>query len=397
MKVAVCISGQLRSFRRTYKSLLDNLIHPNSADVFVHAWDKKGFTNKLALLLPDGFSIRLPSVYHHDLSDSDRSLGLDRCKLEKDFPCLYQAVQSAIRPSEMVAKADLQLIYQTHQCEVEEYNPAMFRELEDPVLSKSSDVPSIAKSMFPMYYKIWACDMLRRRSEAEAKSNYDIVVRVRPDFLFPAPLVLGDIHVRPNTFYGLYNQMYIDAGVQGQLLNDQFFIGDSLSMAAICDLWKCLGEVALSTQVSAEHILLHYVGKNLSFDTEEYKPQRLPERCDDKLEFRDMLEVLPNDILRARRLGLDISFLNGCVADACVHEASRVYVYEGYEALQAFSDSVSCEKRIHIEPPYLILAKACLDMGDVLKARFLLVKAIVNCQDYAMPDLFRHLFARFTP
>ena len=38
MKVAVCLSGHFRSFNRTYNSIINNLIAPNLADVFIAAW-----------------------------------------------------------------------------------------------------------------------------------------------------------------------------------------------------------------------------------------------------------------------------------------------------------------------------------------------------------------------
>ena len=39
MKVAVCLSGQLRSFVRSRDSLFKNIIDPTDADLFVYGWD----------------------------------------------------------------------------------------------------------------------------------------------------------------------------------------------------------------------------------------------------------------------------------------------------------------------------------------------------------------------
>ena len=38
MRVALCLSGQMRSFERTFDSINENLIKPNNADVFIHSW-----------------------------------------------------------------------------------------------------------------------------------------------------------------------------------------------------------------------------------------------------------------------------------------------------------------------------------------------------------------------
>ena len=39
MKVAVCLSGQLRSWKDCHESLFNNIIHPTDADLYVYAWD----------------------------------------------------------------------------------------------------------------------------------------------------------------------------------------------------------------------------------------------------------------------------------------------------------------------------------------------------------------------
>jgi len=38
MKTAVCISGQPRCWEKGYDSIYNNIIKPNNADVFIHAW-----------------------------------------------------------------------------------------------------------------------------------------------------------------------------------------------------------------------------------------------------------------------------------------------------------------------------------------------------------------------
>lgn len=39
MKAAICLSGQLRNFKDCYESLLENIIRPTNADVYVYAWN----------------------------------------------------------------------------------------------------------------------------------------------------------------------------------------------------------------------------------------------------------------------------------------------------------------------------------------------------------------------
>ena len=42
LKVAIMLTGHLRTFEKTYPTILKNLILPLSADVFIHTWDKVG-------------------------------------------------------------------------------------------------------------------------------------------------------------------------------------------------------------------------------------------------------------------------------------------------------------------------------------------------------------------
>ena len=46
MKAALCISGELRSYDKTYAELKNNIIDPLGADVFVYSWDAVKGTRK---------------------------------------------------------------------------------------------------------------------------------------------------------------------------------------------------------------------------------------------------------------------------------------------------------------------------------------------------------------
>ena len=46
IKVAVCLSGALRSFKDIYLSLYKNIIEPYDADVFMHCWVRGKMSKK---------------------------------------------------------------------------------------------------------------------------------------------------------------------------------------------------------------------------------------------------------------------------------------------------------------------------------------------------------------
>ena len=41
-KIALCLSGYLRTFEECYPSILKNIIADNDVDIFIHTYDKIG-------------------------------------------------------------------------------------------------------------------------------------------------------------------------------------------------------------------------------------------------------------------------------------------------------------------------------------------------------------------
>lgn len=44
MRTAILLSGHMRTYKDCYKSLLENLVKPYGADVFVSTWDTLGYS-----------------------------------------------------------------------------------------------------------------------------------------------------------------------------------------------------------------------------------------------------------------------------------------------------------------------------------------------------------------
>jgi hypothetical protein len=53
MRVAVCISGELRTYKENYESLKKNILDPYDADVFLSSWNTTSaqdkYNNKITL------------------------------------------------------------------------------------------------------------------------------------------------------------------------------------------------------------------------------------------------------------------------------------------------------------------------------------------------------------
>jgi hypothetical protein len=224
----------MRTYRKTHRSLIDNLIRPTDADVFVHTWDTAGNTNKLILFLPAGFHLKLPQSYFHAPPDL---LSGQTCAFERAMPNLYRELQTIASADESVTVAEIDELYHPVDRVVEAFDPGMFdRYLNIPELKNLHADPA-ALNAVPMFYKIAACDLLRRKHERLFHTTYDLVIRTRPDMRFFAPVRLTAEHAA-GKLLTLRNPNYELLGVTDALSNDMFFVGDSETMTYTADLWS---------------------------------------------------------------------------------------------------------------------------------------------------------------
>ena len=138
MRIAICISGFLRTYRYCFKQLFDNVLYDkkNQYDFFIHTWDSLGFSK--------GWCFDI------DFSDS-----LD-----------LEHVKSVYNPKKIV---------------VENLNNVKLPELRKNAVVKQGLDPSRSISMFR---KIYECNELKKQFEKENGFLYDFVVRTRGDLRF---------------------------------------------------------------------------------------------------------------------------------------------------------------------------------------------------------------------
>jgi SAM-dependent methyltransferase len=122
MRVAICLSGHLRTFKETFESLRANILSRLNCDIFVHSWNDAG-TNLQAIR-------KLYELY---------------------------------RPVKCVMENKIVFNNKTH--------PLSFKTDHD-------------KNIISMFYKIKACNDLKSQYEKENNFKYDIVFRCRFDALY---------------------------------------------------------------------------------------------------------------------------------------------------------------------------------------------------------------------
>jgi hypothetical protein len=198
MRVALCISGHLRSYTKTLPSIITNLIKKYNPDIFISTWSSPGFwsNNK--------------SVYGVS----------NRCKIfdKKDF----DKIKTLLKPKEF---------------EIEELTEDLalrFIKEADHIISTRPQPPKYRwgkkQNIIGMYYKINKCNELKKKYENKHNFKYDLVIRTRPDIIINN---CENLEPKKNTIL-IYNQ--------GNDINfhigDLFFAGPSDVMDRICGLYS---------------------------------------------------------------------------------------------------------------------------------------------------------------
>jgi hypothetical protein len=130
--------------------------------------------------------------------------------------------------------------------------------------NKIEPIDNYNYSMVRMFNRIYMCDMLRVIYENNTVNKYDVVIRMRPDLIFPENIPLKYINnVKPNSIY-IPNQRFNTTMNQ---LNDQFAIGDSNSMMKYAECYKfMLYNTDTKSQCTGEKILYNYIRNNNLLD-----------------------------------------------------------------------------------------------------------------------------------
>jgi len=188
MKVALCISGQLRSFARCFPTIKKFLIDPLNADVFMHVWTK---------------------TKRRDLLQKFKSC-LDDTSLEK---ALELAKPVSWVAEEYTPEIESMLMDRYDTREIIQNTPQQRR---DYILSATG-----------MFHKIWCANELKKEYEKSNGFKYDLVIRARPDFLFGSSLSEEDINnaLTENTIVNQLDNYAIKTGH-----NDKFCVGRSDTM-----------------------------------------------------------------------------------------------------------------------------------------------------------------------
>lgn len=191
--IALCISGQMRTYRKCYGFLMENIINPLEPDIFIHTWREQGGTTKADIDVAD----------YYDPVTEQR---LDR---------LYSPIAA----------------------HVEDFDDEYFTQKDGVAIPKKlKEETNHWKGNIPLFYKMYACNELKSRHENRNGFEYDIVIKIRPDLIVSEPIP-EKVFNEPNTLW--HSEYGIDTTMQ---VSDKFAISSSENIDYYTSVWEHLND-----------------------------------------------------------------------------------------------------------------------------------------------------------
>lgn len=221
MKVALCISGLPRSFKRTSESIYDNIINILKPDIFISTWDFKQTRDKQ---LQDGNLDEFYDFYEPKAFESE--IWTD--KTNEQF-----------------------------------FNYSYFKN------KYSRYIFNFPQSSGAMFYKIYKANLLKSSFESINNFKYDLVIRLRSDLLFKNKINLNEVdYAAQSDSIFLRTDTEHDASYSNRdWIYDQFAFGSSKSMDAYSNTFLNLDKIIINNPRLEPEIMLR---ENLKFENINY-------------------------------------------------------------------------------------------------------------------------------
>lgn len=187
-RIAVCISGQLRTWKKTIKTWRPFIKNEHHVDVFVHTWDFNSVSTKI----------------NHDGT-----------KTEKISTDELEEFSSLISPCKMMVES------------------------EKSFLPMSSTQAMQHPAHLSQFYGIMMASRLKRQHEISERFMYDIVIRVRPDLFFESNVAIIMKKIKEGCFNGFDLSW---EGFNGKI-SDMFWITSSIFHDIAADTYINLGVI----------------------------------------------------------------------------------------------------------------------------------------------------------
>jgi len=194
-RVAVCISGQPRAAKETFHFIMNNIIRPNNADVFIHM----------------NYNPSEPYIEksHADNGRCNLEPGIDKWVLDNYKPIRAMVELPRDYKNSIIGISDKRLANHKKMNAHKNWTNEQHREY-------------ITRQMYNMYYSIYKVNELKELYILETGSRYDYVFRLRFDILPRDVIQARDYN--PNFIY------YLDINQPNALISDWINFGSNAIM-----------------------------------------------------------------------------------------------------------------------------------------------------------------------
>ena len=232
LKVALCLSGQMRAFEQSAPAIQEFIVDRFDAEVFVSTWNNRGIT---ASAMRD-YSRILPRQVARTLSERH-----SRGRFQERFPRLTAMIDDFEKsPITDKAVSKYHKAIEVNVVDEAQFEEQYFTELALDILSDKKTL----KNQMKMFYQINACNELKLKQEARMGARYDMVIRMRPDLHLVGPVV-----PEVETF-GF--DVYCD-GIKGKGCGDQLCISSSENMDLLSSVWDRANRVTTGDLSAVYH------------------------------------------------------------------------------------------------------------------------------------------------
>lgn len=226
MRVAVCMSGQLRTWEKCNVNvfkLVDRLKH--KVDFFCHTWNFDSIPRPIIV------STGKEDTVLHSQETIARMLDT------------YRPISYCIEDQEKNKKV-------------------LENVIEEGLLIQNKKPPGAWTS--PQFYGVMAASNLKREHELEHNFKYDACIRLRYDQYIPENQIdyIVDIlnQIEPNTIYTMHNREH--DGYPKMLYGDVFWISDSPTYDKVAMFYKAIPSIDADLFIEStppENVLTHYI------------------------------------------------------------------------------------------------------------------------------------------
>lgn len=206
MRVALCLSGQTRTYEKCFDSQYNHIIKKYNCDVFIHTWTYNGLYPKT----PDN----LHYCKEYNINNYDKYLN-NNYLIDSKIISLYN-------PKKILIEYPDKNFFISH--------------------SPSNNVKFFNAIM--MYYSIYQSNQLKIQYENDRDFKYDIVIRCRFDLFFENFDIILDnnLYLAPNENidkpFSVQMRDVLNIIGPKYMPNDQFSYGTSDAMDYYCNLYK---------------------------------------------------------------------------------------------------------------------------------------------------------------